>query len=81
MFKSEGTGRRSEKALGWTDCWSRALSLTTVWMRLGLDGRDRDPGWVCGMTIGGCVEEVTGLWTVVEAGFGSGSQIDGGKGS
>lgn len=35
------------------------------------------------MTIGGCVGAVTegGLWTGVEVGISSGSQLDGGKGS
>ena len=81
MFKSEGTGRRSEKALGQTDCWSRALSLTTVLTRSGLDGRGRDPGWLCGVTIGGCGDAETegGLWTSDEAEIGSGSQLDGGE--
>ena len=76
MFKSEGTGRRSEKALGQTDCWSRALSLTTVLTRSGLDGRGRDPGWLCGDA-----ETEGGLWTSDEAEIGSGSQLDGGEGS
>lgn len=78
MFKSEGTGRRSKKALGQMHWWCKALSLTTVLTRSGLDGKGQDPGWLGGVTRGGCQDAVTesGLWTTAAAEIGSGSQVD-----